>query len=251
MKKLLTVLFVFFLVCTFLPGYAIAEDLVSKADKIFNKGDYENTQAFKKSYELYKKALNNNPDSYELNWKASRSSREYAKYSKQRKVDGWEDICVKYGKNGMEYAKKAINIEPDKIEGHFYYGLSVGTYSDGVGIITAVKDGLKDKTKKHLTRAYEINKNYNDATPVLALGRFWQILPLWYDDPDRSLELFKEADKLMPEDSEYRPELHVYWGKLMLDQGIDQEKAKNLLKKAKNSDNPYFSQRAEEILANY
>jgi len=169
----------------------------------------------------------------------------------KERVWGGSSLAAKYGKKGMDYAKKAIDIEPDKIEGHFYYGLSVGAYSDGVGIITAVKDGLKDKTEKHLTRAYEINKNYNDATPVLALGRFWQILPLWYDDPDRALELFKEADKLMPEDSEYRPELQVYMGKLMWDQGINESKAKNMLKKAKNSDNPYFSKQAQTILQEY
>jgi len=251
MKRLTIVIFCVFLTCTLVSQNLWAQDPIKKADNIFEQAGYQNLQKFKEALPLYKEALKENPKSYEANWKTARCCREYAKYSKQNKVEGWEDICAKFGKKGMEYAKKAIKIEPEKLEGHFYYGLSVGNYSDGVGIITAVKEGLKEKTKKHLTKAYEINKNYHDATTTLALGRYWQVLPLWYDDPDKALELYKEANRLMPEDSKYRPELHVYMGKLMLDEGINEDKARKMLKKARNSDDPYFSERAQKILAEY
>jgi len=52
-------------------------------------------------------------------------------------LDDWKDICKKYGKDGMKYGKKAIGPAPDKIEGHYYYGLCAGSYSDGVSILKA------------------------------------------------------------------------------------------------------------------
>ncbi len=251
MKKLHLVILCLSLICIFLPHNVAGKGLMEKADKVFEQGGYEDPQKFLKALNLYKKALNKNPKSYELNWKAARACMEYAKYSKRNDLDNWKDISAKYGKKGMQYAKRAINIEPDKIQGHFFYALNVGRYSTGVSFLTAIAEGLKNKTQRHLRRAYEINKKYKDATPVLALGRYWQILPLWFDDPDRALELYQEADSLMPKDSDYRPTLQVYMGKLLLEQGINESRAKSMLKKAKKSEDPWLSKRAKKILEKY
>ena len=43
----------------------------------------------------------------------------------------------------MHYAQKAIDLEPNKPEGYYYYGLSVGIYADGVSVLTALREGLK------------------------------------------------------------------------------------------------------------
>ena len=67
---------------------------------------------------------------------------------KQAKRDGLEnrkEICAEYGKEGMKYGEKAIQLNPGGVEGHYYYGLSVGIYSDGVSVFTALKEGAQGK----------------------------------------------------------------------------------------------------------
>jgi hypothetical protein len=77
----------------------------------------------------------------------------------------------------MKYGDKAIALNPNGIEGNFWYGLSVGNYSDSVSVITALKEGLKDKTQKSFEKSYQVNKMYNYGGPIKALDRFWFVLP--------------------------------------------------------------------------
>jgi len=206
-------------------------------------------QKLKQSLDSYEQAAAAHPDSYEANWKAARSCRFYAEFSKRQGVEGWEELCARFGKKGMRFAQRAFELEPDKVEGHFFYGLCVGTYSDGVSIFTALKEGLKDKTRKHLERAYEIDKHYRHGTPALALGRYWEILPwLAGQDTDKALEYYREAQEIMPQDSRFRPELNVYLGGLLLEEGRNEDEARQLLQAAAASGDPYFSRQARDLL---
>ena len=139
------------------PFSLLAADYVAEADKAYARGGLD---GYKQAIELLEKALAENPDSYEANWKCARAYREYGNEAKSKKVEGWEAICAEYGKKGMQYAQKAIELDPSKPDGHYYYGLNVGIYNNGVGIFTALSEGLKDKTQTSFEKTYEINKMY-------------------------------------------------------------------------------------------
>jgi tetratricopeptide (TPR) repeat protein len=228
------------------PISSMAADYMAEADKLFDQGGLANYQ---KAIDLYQKAIADNPDSYEANWKCARAYREYGDAAKSQKGDGWKDICAKYGKEGMQYAQKAIELDPAKPDGYYYYGLSVGVYSDGVSVFTALAEGLKDKTQSSFEKTYEINKMYNKAGPMLSLGRFWAVLPWPMYDRKKSLKYYREyqsteffADNI---------EAHVYLGELLVQMGGDKNKseAKGYLEKAAGSDDPYFKEKANELLA--
>jgi len=230
------------------PG-AAAEDILSRAEALEAQ---EEMDKLKEAVELYAKAAEEAPKSYEARWKGARACRKTAKLAKLREAEGWKDLSAEYGKKGMELAKEAVELEPEGVEGHFFYGVCVGSYSDGVSIFTALGEGLKGKTKKHLRKAYELDKRFQDATPVMALGRFHEVLPwLAGRDKGKALELYREALELMPEDSPFRPELQVFAGRLMLDQGEEEERAKRLLREVADSDDPYYSEKASEVLEDY
>jgi tetratricopeptide (TPR) repeat protein len=233
-----------FLVVIFPLGLPAADDL-AKADRLFDRGGIEN---YKQAIELYQKVLAENPDSYEANWKCARACREYGDAAKTQKMEGWKDICAKFGKEGMKYAQKAIELEPEKPDGYYYYGLNVGIYSDGVSIFTALAEGLKDKTQKSFEKTYGIDKMYKEGGPMIALGRFWQVLPWPMYDRKKSLQYYREyqttkyfADNI---------EVHVYLGELLIQMGGDKNKAeaKGYLEKAAKSDDPYFRDWANELL---
>jgi len=245
MKRILSCGSFIFLVTLF-PVSLMAADYIAEADSAYARAGLD---GYKQAIELYEKALAENPNSYEANWKCARAYREYGNEAKSQKVEGWKDSCAKYGKSGMQYAKKAVELEPDKADGHYYYGLNVGIYSDGVSIFTALAEGLKDKTQTSFEKSYEINRMYKDAGPMLSLGRFWAVLPWPMRDRKKSLKYYREyqateyfADNL---------EAHVYLGELLIQIGGDENKAeaKGLLEKATKSDDPYFRDQALELLA--
>jgi tetratricopeptide (TPR) repeat protein len=229
----------------FFPFGVMAADYLAEADKLFDQGGLDN---YKQAIELYQKFLAENPNNYEANWKCARALREYGDTAKTQKTEGWKDICAKYGKEGMQYAQKAIELEPEKPDGHYYYGLNVGIYSDGVSIFTALSEGLKDKTQKSFEKAYALDKMYKEGGPMISLGRFWQVLPWPMYDRKKSLQYYREyqatpyfADNI---------EVHVYLGELLIQIGGDKNKAeaKGYLEKAAKSDDPYFRDWAKELL---
>ncbi len=233
--------FLYVLVCMFLFSFhfvSMAQDPLVEADALFDKGDIA---SILESIPLYIKAVEANPDSYEANWKCSRAHREYADHALEGEYEGWKDLCKEYGKKGMEYGEKAIELEPEKIEGHYYFGLSAGTYSDGVSILKALAEGLKGSTEDAFYKAYDIM--YDIGGPMLAIGRFWHKLPFPMKNKRRAEKYYKERHEYFPDD----PEGLVYYAELLIDRRKKKE-AKPLLEKAIMGDEPFYSKLAKEML---
>lgn len=203
----------------------------------------------KQAISIYEEILEDDPDNFEATWRCAKAYREYGYKAKQKKVSGWEDICAEYGKTGMEYAQKATDLKPDKPHGYFFYGLNVGVYSDGVGIITALREGLKNKTQENLEKAYEIDKTFDNGGPILSLGRFWQKVPWPYNDEDKAMEYYREL-----QETEYfgeHVEGYIYLAELLMDKWGKKPKqeARSLLNEAiESTDNPYWKEQAREML---
>ena len=239
MKKKITILIsLLFLTCFTIT--VLASNYLTQADAIYEK---DNLESVVKALPLYRKAVEENPDSYEANWKTARALREYADLSMQADVEDWKDICEDYGKEGLEYAEIAKDMEPDKVEGQYFYGLCAGTYSDGISILKAIRKGLRKKTEKAFEKAYEIDKMYDDAGPILALGRMWHQLPWPFQKEKTSEKYFEEYYQYFPDN----PQGLVYYAELLDDRNKEDE-AKELLEKAAQSDHPYFSKKAKELL---
>jgi len=236
---------VFFLVFISPMGLT-AEDYLSEADAVYEQGGIEN---YKQAIDLYLKALEANPNDYDANWKCARAYRDYGKEAKEQNVEGWKDICARYGKEGMKYAQKAIEQGPNKPDGHYYYGLNVGIYSDGVSILTALAEGLKNKTQRSFEKAYELDKMCDDAGPILALGRFWAVVPWPFRDKEKALTYYREyqATKYFAEKDEGK----IYLAELLLKlkgRG-DEAEAKALLEEVAQSEDRYFRDWATRLLA--
>jgi len=198
---------------------------------------------------LFEKALEKDPDNFEAAWGTAAACREYAAQAHQQEVENWKDICAKTAEKGMEYAQKAIDLKPDKPHGYYYYGLNVAAYSDGVGVLTAIKEGLKNKTQNNLEKAYEIDKSFDSGGPILALGRFWQRVPWPYHDEDKAMEYYRELQK-----SPYfggKVQHYIFPAEILADKWGDDPKqeARELLKQAlQKAEDPYWQKHAKKLL---
>ena len=223
---------------------AAAVDWLAEADKIFDRGGLEN---YKKSIDLYVKAVAKDSGDFEAAWKCARAHREYADKTKKKGVEGWKDICAQYGKAGMQYAQKAIELKPQRPDGHYYYGLNVGIYSDGVSILTALSEGLKGKTQEAFEKTYEINKMYKEGGPMLSLGRFWAVLPWPLRDRKKSITYYREYQETKFFATNTEAQLFV--AELLIQMGGDQNtsEAKGYVENALKSDDPYFKDWAKQL----
>ncbi|KPJ58465.1 MAG: hypothetical protein AMJ42_03225 [Deltaproteobacteria bacterium DG_8] len=163
--------------------------LMREGDSLWEeRRDVEKARA---SIDSYKKVLEIDKDNYEAYWKISRSYfylgdllPEIKEMRNQHKEIGIE---------GMRYAERAIELNPQGIEGHYYYTLSLAQYSIGISIIKALAKGLGSKYEKHIGKALEINKNYDNAGPLRAIGRYWYRLPWPKRDIKKSISYLEEA----------------------------------------------------------
>ena len=222
----------------------MAADSMAEADTLFGQGGLAN---LKEAIALYRQAMAADPQNYEATWKCARALREYGDTAKQKEIEGWKDICTRYGKEGMQVAEKAIALAPDRPDGHYYYGLSVGIYSDGVSIFTALKEGLKDKTQKSFEKTYALNKMYNDGGPMISLGRFWAVVPWPYRDRKKSLAYFREYQQTKY--FETNTEAQLYLAELLIQMGGKENKleAEGYVEKAANTDDPFFRSYAARL----
>ncbi|MFW5975459.1 MAG: hypothetical protein ACOCP6_01740 [Desulfosalsimonas sp.] len=224
------------------------QELEDDADILYEDGSLEE---LKEVVELYEEVLEEDPDSFEANWRIARACRFYADLAKMQEADDWEDKCRRYGEKGMEYAKKAIELKPERPEGYYYYGLCVGSYSDGVGIITALRKGLKGKTQENLEKAYEIDKNFAEGGPIVALGRFWQLVPWPYNDTDKAMQYYREFQETESFDNPRAANARVWMSEILIDRGGSkaEEEARELLEETVElTDNPYWEKEARELL---
>lgn len=225
-----------------------APDVLTQAQELIDKGGLKN---YKQALDLCVTAVKKDPNSFRANWMAAQACREYGLETEHLDLAGWKDICIKYSKIGRKHAEKAIKLEPKKPNGYYYYGMNVGIYADAVSIITALKEGLKDKTQKNFETAYQLGKTFDSGGPIVAIGRFWQVLPWPLGDKDKAMEYYKEYQKTKFYNTPDGMECHIYMAEILMDKwgGTPKKEAKKLLNQAsKLTNDKYWQNRIKELL---
>ena len=239
MRKVLSAMVA--LIMMALPVSAAAQGGFEEAKALLEKD--QDLATYQKAVDLCTSLAESQAESYDANWMAAKAYRLYADTAKKQQIEGWEAVCKDFGKKGMGYGEKAIALNPEGVEGHFWYGTCVGSYSDGVSVLTALKEGLKNKTQSSFETAYRIDKMHYEAGPVLAIGRFWSVLPWPLKDKKKALTFLEEYHSYYPDN----PEGLLYLGDGYLDVN-EKDKAKDVLQKAAASEEKYFSDQAKKLL---
>ena len=249
MKKLC--LFILITLCFFTPlsllyGQEITV-LMNEGDALWWKST--DPDRARKTIALYEKVLELDPNNFEAFWKIARSYFVLGDSLPETKE--LKDRHKELGEKGMSYAKRALDVNPQAIEGHYYYGLSLAQYSIGISIITALIKGLGPEYEKHIGKALEIDKLYDYAGPLRAMGRYWYRLPWPKRDIKKSINYLEEAVAAAPRSIRgrvYLAESYLKGGKKdlageQLKKAIDTEPDLKL-----ESDAIRWKERAQELL---
>jgi tetratricopeptide (TPR) repeat protein len=118
----------------------------------------------------------------------------------------------KLGKAAWELGDRATAANPARVEGWHYAAAGVGNYALGIGILTALRQGIEGKFKERLGRAEQIDPGFQDGAIQTAWGRFWYELPWPKYSASRSRASLEAALKRNPDNVR----AHVYLAELYL-----------------------------------
>ncbi len=178
-----------------LPLCGVANELLEKGNALM---DVDTIEAFEQAYVYYEKALQAEPESYEVHWRLARYHRFYGDKAVVYKLDGWKDLAVKHGRAGMLHGEKASEINPEGVEGYYFYALSAGTLSNGVGVLTLLHERLATKIRTSFEKSYEMDKRYDGGGPMIGLATYWNVLPGFMRDRDKAIAYIREANAELP-----------------------------------------------------
>ena len=168
-------------------------DLIKYADQIHADPNVTSAQMENELLAL-DKATKIDPKSFEAQWKAARAATELA--------DEYYDDKTKrahFSGRGIEYAKAAIELEPKRVEGHYYSGTNLGL-SATTKVVGAkfMVPSVRDAGKKALA----IDPCFDHGGPARLLGSLYTEAPPWpasIGDPDKGVELMQQAVRCAPD----------------------------------------------------
>lgn len=165
-----------------------AASFASRLDELWKTRD--TAEAIKDSDAQIREGLKAFPADYELLWRAARVRWWVA--------DGLTDEKLKrqIAKEGWNYAKRAVEAKPQGAEGRYYTALNIGAYSQAVGILKALSEGLEGQFVENLDFAIKNNEPFDRSGGHTAKGRYHWELPWPRRDLGKSkAELQKSIDQ--------------------------------------------------------
>ncbi|WP_224245191.1 tetratricopeptide repeat protein [Hyalangium gracile] len=166
------------------PAHAAAPELLASLDALLVKRG--EPAALKELEESLKKELQAAPEDYELLWRSARLLVWQA--------DGaGEKLKKVLGKQAWDACEKGVKLAPQRVECQYYAAAGIGVYSQAVGIMRALKDGLEGKFNERLDAAIQIDPGFESGGPWLAKGRYHYELPWPKRDLAESAKLYEKV----------------------------------------------------------
>ncbi|MGQ9618406.1 MAG: tetratricopeptide repeat protein, partial [Candidatus Aminicenantia bacterium] len=167
---------------------ADVKELISKGDSLYE--ERENLENAKAAQKCYEDAIKEDPKNYEAHWKLAKTIYFIGQRSP-------ENVRVSIFKNGVEIAKKAVALEPNKPEGHFWLGVLYGVYGEARGVMKSLF--LVDDIKEQMNITLKLDPSIEGGGPYRLLGRMYYKLPgIAGGSKDKSLEYLLKAKEICP-----------------------------------------------------
>jgi tetratricopeptide (TPR) repeat protein len=169
-----------------------AEELISQGDKLVY--EMSDLTAAKEAESKYLQALNLLDNKYEGYWRMSRVLYYIGEHTEKKKEK--KNIFAR----GVYYAEKAVQLEPDKPDGHYWHGVNNGKYGETRGVLKSLS--LVKPIKRAMNKVIELDRSYEDGGADRVLGRVYYKLPGFAGgSKDKSLEHLLKSKEYGPEDA--------------------------------------------------
>lgn len=137
-----------------------------ESDRHFTFG--EDAEGDKRALAIVERAMAGSSRDYQLQWRAARALYYIADHAgKSEKIPLFE--------RGIEAGRRAVEMQPDAVEGHFWLAANYGGYSEMKGAFKALQ--TIGKIRSEMETVLRLNHKYHDGGAYLALGEMDRQLP--------------------------------------------------------------------------
>jgi tetratricopeptide (TPR) repeat protein len=144
-----------------------AANLIAEGDALYTERAVPaKAQEAKAKYEA---ALATGGDAYGASWRLARISYWIGDHTANK--DMKKAILLQ----GIEHAKKAVELGPDQADGHFWLGVCYGVYGEAKGVLKSLS--LVKPIKEAMRRVLEIDPAYDRGGADRVLGRVYHEVP--------------------------------------------------------------------------
>ncbi len=145
----------------------IPESLIRQSDDLYaERADLTKAKAALAKLE---EALAAKEDGFAIYWRMSRLSYWIGDHT------AGNDAKKLIFQQGIEYAKRAVELGPDKPDGHFWLGVCYGVYGEAKGKLKSLS--LVKPIKAEMRRVLEIDPAYDRGGADRVLGRVFHEVP--------------------------------------------------------------------------
>ncbi|MCP2519514.1 hypothetical protein NLC26_00395 [Candidatus Aminicenantes bacterium AC-708-M15] len=167
------------------------QSMLSQADDLYRQR--EELSKAREAMSLYEEIIKIDPQNYEAHWKLAKTIYYIGEHLTSKK----EKLALY--KKGIEIAKKAVKLGPDKPEGHFFLAVLYGVYGQTRGVLKSLF--LVDDIKKEVYKTIRIDPTIECGGPYQLLGRLYYELPGFFGgSKKRSLKLLLKAKSICDSD---------------------------------------------------
>jgi tetratricopeptide (TPR) repeat protein len=168
------------------PGFDVIS-LIAEGDRMYETRDEPGHSD--RAIDFYKKALAIDPKNEEALWKLSRSFRW------QGDIASSSDEKLAHYKEGETWAKRAIEVNPQSIEGHLMLGIAYGRIGETQGVMKSLS--LISPIKNEMNAVLQKDPSNDAAHHVL--GVLYRKVPgLMGGSIKKSIQALEEAVRLNP-----------------------------------------------------
>lgn len=126
----------------------------------------------KAAMELFAKAAQADPKSYEACWEGAKACYFYGNFTREKASDS-EKLAL--FQDGINRAKAAVALSPNGVEGHFWLGVLYGVYGEAKGIFKSLS--MVPDIQKEMKTCLELDPAVEGHGPDRVLGRMLYKLP--------------------------------------------------------------------------
>lgn len=175
-----------------------------------------------KGTELLRGLAKTSPESFDVNWRIARALF----WASEAMTD--KDRRRTLATEGWDAGKKALAVKPKSADALYWTSLCVGSYSQSIGILTALREGVEAKFRDPLVAVSKSDPKIDHGGVWNALGRYKFELPWPKKDLAESVTYLRRALEINPQNLRAR----VYLAESLEDRDDDGdvEEAKRLLK---------------------
>jgi tetratricopeptide (TPR) repeat protein len=186
------------------------------ADSLY--ADRQNLASARTAADLWAADLARDPNNFAAAWKLARVCYWLGGHAPQNERRGFLE-------RGMAAAQKAIALEPNQPEGHFWLAADMGTMAEAFGLSAGLK--YRKPVKAELETVLRIDPSFMDGSADRVLGRWYFRVPGLFGGSKTQAEQHLRASLKYDPNSTVS---HFFLAELMIDQGRNSEARAELQK---------------------